>query len=242
MSLKLAFLLLNRIVMMFYLGEKVTDIKSTCLVDYGNYFHDKKSIDKAITYYNRALHLNPDNFYANVALAAALLEKKEFPKALDYLKRAAAIKKPDILTTILLFIGYESIDDGVSARRVLEEIFKYFKNNEAAAYDRISHSYYELGVYQRGEHYIKEALKIHPSLAGPHYNLALIYLAQADLELARNEFQKVLELASKKDKFEIRLRKLAYDALRDIDKRSRRGKELVEKNWGQPLTGDKMDE
>ena len=39
--------IIERLFVMFMVGEKFNDIKSMCLVDYANYLHDKKNIKKA---------------------------------------------------------------------------------------------------------------------------------------------------------------------------------------------------
>ena len=200
---------------MFSEGKKWKEIKSMYLFHCGNYFHDKKNIDKGIIYYKKALGLNADNYYAHTGLGAAYLEKGLFREALDFFDKAISIRKPDILASILLFITYESLGESDIAQEVLKTILRFFKNNEPATYDRIGYTYRQLGMYKEAEHYIKKAIEISPTEGGPHYNLAKIFLAQDNLRMAKEEFQKVLEL-----KIQKRFKRYATYYLRMIDQKS----------------------
>ncbi len=178
-------------------GEKISNIKSMCLVEYANYLHHKRNIEKAIKYYNQAISLNSYNYYAYGGLAAALLAEKQFKQALEYCKKAYSIKS-NLWGNITLFVIYNSLGEAISANEMLRKIFKYFNNNVAAAYDRLSYTYFQFGMHKEAEYYCKEAVKILPIEAGIHYNLANIYLAQEKFQAARDEFQNVLELTNDK--------------------------------------------
>jgi len=86
--------------MMFFVGEKFRRIKLACLVDCGNYFHERKDLEKAMRYYRRALTLDPDDYYANIGLAGALAANKLFRESLGFFKKAISTKKADILTSL----------------------------------------------------------------------------------------------------------------------------------------------
>src|SRR5512139_1208053 len=107
--IRLVLKLVERFCLMFLVGEKFRDTKSMCIVHVGNYFHDKRKFEKAISFYHKALILNPDNYYANVGLGIALVEKGSFKEALSSLKNAISIKKPDGLVSLYLFIAYEAL-------------------------------------------------------------------------------------------------------------------------------------
>ena len=205
---------------MFFVGEKFSRIKLACLIDCGNYFRERKDLEKAIEYYRRALSLDPGDYYANIGLAEALAGNKSFGESLEFFQKATSIRKPDTLTLILMFIVYKGLREENLAKKMLNEIVKYFNNNESAAYDNMAHIYFELKMFKEAEHYINEALKMSPTKAGLHYNLGKLYFAREALEQARHEFQKALELAS--DRNEKRLRKYIIYYLKDIDKKYKR--------------------
>lgn len=196
---------------MFWYGEKLSDIKSMCFVDYANYFHDKRNIEKAIEYYNKALRLNPNNYYSYGGLAAAFVEKRKFREALEYCNKAIEIKKQDILIYILLVVIYESLGETILAKDAFRKALKYFDNNLAAIYNRLANIYFQLGLHKEAEYYCKEAIKIDPNEAGLHNNLAKIYLSQEKIKEAKDEFQKVLELTSDK-----RYKKYAIDNIKNL--------------------------
>lgn len=197
---------------MFLGGEKLHDIKSICFVDYANYLHDKKDIEKAIEYYKKALRVNPNNYYAYGGLAGAFTEKRLFREALEYCNKAISIKKSAILIYILLVVIYESLEEHILVKEALQKTLNFFDNNLVAAYDRVAYTCFQLGMHKKAEYYCKEAIKTNPNEAGPHYNLALIYLAQEKFQDAKDEFQKVLELSSDK-----RYKKYAIKNIKSIN-------------------------
>lgn len=181
---------------MFIEGEKFSNIRSMCLIEYANYLHDKKDIEKAIVHYNKALELDSNNYYAYGGLTAAFIEKRLFRVALEHYNKALAIKKSDFLMYILGVIIYESLGESVLAKEASDNALKFFNNNLAALYNHLSYTYFNFNIKEKAEFYCKEAIKIDPSEAGLHNNLAKIYLAEEKFYEAKDEFQKVLELTS----------------------------------------------
>jgi len=180
---------------MLFVGEPVNNIKSACYVEYANYLHDNKKIEKAITYYNKAISLNINNYYAHGSLAATFFEKKQFKQSLEYCKSASSIKA-GISVDILSHVIYEALGEYSLAKEMLQHILEFYKKDLVAAYDRLSYAYFQVNMHKEAEYYCKEALKINPSAANFHYNLGMINLAQNKLLEAKGEFNKVLELAN----------------------------------------------
>lgn len=178
-------------------GDRVKEIVSLSLVDYANYLYDKKDIDKADRYFRKALEYNPQNYYAYGGLATIYISRQLFKEALGFCDKGIALK-PDILLFILRYVIYNSLDKVDSAEKALQKILVFFNNDKAAAYDRLAYTYFEFEMYEKAKHYCKEAIKIEPKEAGPHYNLAKIYQAKGQSQLAKEEFQKVLVLTSNK--------------------------------------------
>ena len=210
MDIKLILKISERVFYMFWHGEKFKDIKSICLVEYGNYLHDKKNIDEAIKYYDKALSLNSNNYYAYAGLAAAFLGKRQFIQALEYCNKAKSIKS-DILINLLLIVIYESLGEKELHREALQKATGFFNNNLAAFYNRLAYTYLQLNMHNEAEHYCREALKICPNEAGLHNNLAKIYLSQENFQEAREEFQKVIMLST-----DNRYKKYAKEEIKNI--------------------------
>jgi len=75
--------LVYRVCMMFSVGEKLKQIKLACTVDCAIYFYKKKEYQKAISCYQEALRLDPNDYYANVGLTATLVANKSFRESLE---------------------------------------------------------------------------------------------------------------------------------------------------------------
>jgi Tfp pilus assembly protein PilF len=71
-------------------------------------------------------------------------------------------------------------------------------------------------MYKEAEYYIKKALYVDPNNEGIHFNLGKIYLAEGRLKDARDEFQKVVEITSKKQNKEFQRKATRY--IKSIDK------------------------
>jgi tetratricopeptide (TPR) repeat protein len=204
---------------MFFVGEKFNKIKLACLVDCGNYFHERKDLQKAIKYYEKALRIDPNDYYATIGLAGALAANKSFRESISFFKKGISIKKPDLLTLILMFIAYEALSETESAKEVLSEILKLFGSDKAAVYERLSYTYFQLGMLKEAECYIKKLLEFYPNNPSPHFNLGNIFLAQGNFKNAREEFEKVLELSSGNS--DMMFVKYARKEIRNIERKTK---------------------
>jgi tetratricopeptide (TPR) repeat protein len=126
MRLGLALRIIYRAFNMFFVGETFKKIRLACLVDCGNYFHNKEHIDRAIKYYQKALNVEPDDYYANIGLAGALVMNKSFGESLNFFKKANSLKKPGIMTLTLMFAAYKALDKEDSQNKVLKELKNIF--------------------------------------------------------------------------------------------------------------------
>jgi Flp pilus assembly protein TadD len=215
MSIGLIVRVVNRYLSMFLMGETIKNIKSMCMVEYGNYFIDKGAFGKAMVYYRKALKYNTNNYYACGGLAATLLENKEYEDALEQCKKAISLKNTDPELNILIAVIYESKGMDGLFKEQLDHILKLCTGDEAAVYNRMAYTYRRLNRYKEAEQYIKKAIKVEPHKVAYHNNLASIYLYQNDLSGAKDEYQKVIDLAkTKEDK---RFKKYATYHLKEIE-------------------------
>ncbi len=186
---------------MFFEGEKLKQIRVACLVDCASYFYEMRDFEAAVEYCRKALLLNPDDYYANVGLACALIANKSFEESLASFEKAISIRKLDRRTLPWLFAVYEGLGKEDLARRVLEEMVQYVGNNEAAAHDGLAYIYFMMNLFTEAERHSKKALEISPDKGTLHYNLGKIYFAQGNTREAKVEFQRAVELThDKKEK------------------------------------------
>ena len=198
-------------------GEKLKQIKVACLDDCAFYFCEKKDFRRAIESYRKALLLDPNDYYANIGLACALVSNKSFEESLASFEKAISIRKSDTRTFPWLFAVYKALGKEDLARKVLEEMVQYHGNNEATAHDVLAYTYFTLDILTEAEQHSKKALEISPNEGGLHYNLGKIYFAQENTREAKVEFQRAVELAH--DKKERRLVGYANHYLRAINRK-----------------------
>ena len=161
----------------------------------------------------------PRSHTTNIGLAGALVLNKSFRESLDFFKKANSLKKPDIVTLSLMFVVYQALGEDKLQKVVLKDIKNFFNNSEAAAYERLAYTFFDLNMYDEAEYYLKEILRNYPNEGGPYYNLGKVYFAQDKFEEAREEFQKTLNLAVGMD--EKRLKEYAAYYIKRIDRRKR---------------------
>ena len=193
----------------FLHGEKIIYIKSEFFFNIAWYFHEGKDIGKAIKYYKRAIIANPDNHAAYLGLTITLLEKQQFTEARDFCEKANMIKS-DLATNIFLHIIYESLGEAVLCGLSMQRIRKLNSDDMVAGYKQLSYTYYKLAMHKKAEYYCKEALKIRPTDLTMRYNLGDIYLADGQLDEAKEEFQQVRQFTSDKRLFNNANKKIAF--------------------------------
>jgi len=217
--MKLLRLILKEILIMrnmFLTGENIRDIKSACHFEYADYLYDKKDIENATIHYNKAINLNPKNYYAYWGLTASLIAKGLFIEAMESCDKGISVKS-DSRFFILQSIIYTALGKPDIAEEARLKTLKYFNNKLDVAYDALGYMYYRFNMLDRAEHYLKEALAANPGEAGIHYNLAIIYSKKHQHQMAKEEFQKVLELSSSNRSKENRYKKYAEKALKNVN-------------------------
>ncbi len=181
--------------MMFLVGENFRNIKLACIVDCANYFHEKKNPQGAIKYYRRALRINPDDYYANIGLAGALVMNKMFKESLLFFEKSNSLKKPVQKVLLLMFVAYKALNNTQMQEMIFRETITACKNDEIAAYEGLEYTFFKLDMYDEAEFYWKEVFSIYPNKPIYYYNLGKIYFAQGKFHEALDEFQKVLSYA-----------------------------------------------
>lgn len=138
----------------------------------GNCYNYLQQYEQSITYYQKALELDPNYQEASNNLAITYQQAGRFYgekqgnllKALEYLRRAYQLKPTDYETVRLLGVAY-----GVSGK--VQDAIEFFTkgtqlqpNNAGAWYD-LGVAYHNAGNPTKGDEYIQKALAIEPDIA-----------------------------------------------------------------------------
>lgn len=145
----------------------------------GFYFHlgihEKKDLNKAISYYLKSLELDKNNFYAYYNLGNAYLEKMKYNEALKNYQKALAINPKDGDALNNLGIVYLENSDFANGK-------KYFNMALASVGDdpqillNLGNLYYKMQDYNTSEKYLQKVFYIDPQNFEVYYRMALIYL------------------------------------------------------------------
>jgi tetratricopeptide (TPR) repeat protein len=189
--------IIERFLFMFLQGEKISNIKSSCFVDFADHLHRKKNISKAIEYYDKAIGLNLENTRAYEGIVMSLIVHKSFNQALETCEKAISIR-PSSLLYILQSIIYECLGQPALSDEAFHKTLKFYDNDKSIAYDRLAYFYWLLNIFEQAEYYCKKALKLNPDEPSFHYHLASIYSANQQYEMAIEEYERVLKLTSDK--------------------------------------------
>ena len=187
---------------MLMMGEKFSDIKVRYYVEFAHYFYERKDLDRARLYYEKATDIDPDNFNVQAGLAELYIAKQLYHDALYQAQKALANSTKSVPSTLratgdlTLAIIYEALGEIQLADEAFKRVLSFTGGNLEHAYYHLSQRYLHFGNYSRAEHYCKEALKTRPDAIYLHDDLARIYWRQNKLLDARKEFETILQLTS----------------------------------------------
>lgn len=149
--------------------------------------------DKAITYIQKALEINPDYAEAHVNLGSLFLQKGELDKAILHFQKAIEIQ-PDFAGAYYNF-GNALLQKG----RLDEAIIQFQKTLEikpkfAAAHGNLGNAFLQKGQADEAMAHFQKALKIQPDFAEAHYNIGIVLLQRRQLDEAMIHFQRAVEI------------------------------------------------
>jgi len=160
----------------------------------GDELYEQKKYGEALQEYQKVLIENPDlhQTYEMIGLCHYRLE--DYDKAIEAFKSMLE-KEPQSRETLinLSAIYFE--------RGNLEEGMKYFSQldeeslSDPNVFYNIGILLFKNGQIDRAIHYLTQCITIDPSFVSGYYQLALTNLNKGDLEEARKNFHKVIELA-----------------------------------------------
>ncbi len=195
-------------VMRLVQGKTFVDAKVLYYVERARFFGGKENLERAIRYLDRAMNLNPDNYYANFGLAYAYCQKKEFNRALDYADKAASSHTEGVsrasreMLDLVSLVIFEMVGKSVSSQTVVARLARQNDSDLGYVYSRVGFLFADLGIREkseqwceRAEQWYENAITLDPRQSAYYYNLARVYSVESKFEKAKEKLMMALELA-----------------------------------------------
>jgi len=167
-----------------------------------------KQYDQAEKYFQQALQLKPSDPSIILALGNLHQQQSQTQEAEEYFLKVLDLQ-PDNATA-LNNLGYLWADQGVNLEKSLELIDRALKQepDNPAFLDSYGWSLYQLGRLSEAEDYLNRAKELLSTDPDVYHHLGDLYFKQGKLKLARQSWQKALELDPDNNKLKEKLGKL----------------------------------
>jgi tetratricopeptide (TPR) repeat protein len=178
-------------------------------------YHEMDQPELATAQYAKTVEINPDHLKANIYLAQDYEAAGEYQKAIKYYSKAAELD--DNNAEVLRALGSLQLryggDAGVKpAREALEKAVK-LRPDDAEILMNYGYTLYLGMKFESAIDYYKKSLEIDPNYLEANYNIALAYNRVNKYDLARQHWEKVIDiwpgsrLAIKSEEFLEKLKK-----------------------------------
>ncbi len=94
------------------------------------------------------------------------------------------------------------------AEATMNSIAALHGGDTVSAYDQVARTYFELGIYEKAEHYCREAIQLRPDEGDLFRKLAWTCFAEHKFEIAKENLTKAFQLAKSEKKKKSLLREL----------------------------------
>lgn len=158
----------------------------------------KKSAHAAISHFEKALYLHPEFFEADLLLATAFMDLREWPKAENALLSALEIKPDNAAARLALGEVYWRQRRYDEAERELLAGLKLDERNWHGHFT-LGRLYWDKGEMMKAGPAIGHTLQLKPDFAEAHLIAGNILLRLNQPERARTEYEEYLRLAPKGD-------------------------------------------
>ncbi|OGC91728.1 MAG: hypothetical protein A2142_05930 [candidate division Zixibacteria bacterium RBG_16_48_11] len=187
--------------------KKVND-SSAVYVAMGLGFGRAKQFGKAESYFERALQLRPKDAGIILALGNLHQQQGNIQTAEKHFLQVLELE-PDNATA-LNNLGYLWADQGINLEKALAMIGKALEKepNNPAFLDSYGWGLYKLGRLNEAETYLKRAQEILSTDPEVHHHLGDLYYQQGKLKLAKQSWQKALEIDPDNQKLKDKLKSL----------------------------------
>jgi tetratricopeptide (TPR) repeat protein len=190
--------------------------ESEAAIARGNTAYDKKDYDKAISEYNEAIRLNPNNARAYRERGRAYYRKKEYDKVLNDCTEAIHLDQcyaPAYNTRGTAY--YEKKDH----EKAISDYTKAIRldPNYTFAYENRGLAYYRKKEYEKAISDYTDAIRLEPNFAFAYYDRGLAYYLKKDHEKAISDYTDAIRL-DPNFAWAYHRRGMAYGEKNDYDK------------------------
>lgn len=176
----------------------------------GMAYREKENHQRAIEHFNRALALNPDMMPAKNSLGVAYIQTGDYDKAISILRQMIEDQNYEIYMTpqypkYNLGWAYYQTGNYLEAERYLQAALDYYTSGipKDAIYVKALRALGLTALAQNNSEearrHIEEALQLAPKWAHLYLDLARIHRLEGNAFLARQAYQRVIELAPQSD-------------------------------------------
>jgi Flp pilus assembly protein TadD len=157
----------------------------------GDTWRERGDVRTAVTAYQRALEVAPDDpaVLANMGLAYA--GAGNWPEATATYRRSLALDPRQPLTLVNLGLALEAQNDAAGARAAYEQALAA-DPAEAVALLNLGNLAFKQGDAVRAAELYRQAIAVNASIAPAHFNLARVYALQGQLAVARTQVERGL--------------------------------------------------
>lgn len=160
----------------------------------GNIFSRQEKYDEAIEEYKKALDVDPDYYEAIYGLASAYENLQKYDEAIIGFQRLMELDPRDTKPLLHLADIHEKLEE-------LDEAMQYLKiateidPDAPVFHNKLGAIYLKKNMHDAAEQEIQKAISIERSipLLNAHFNLALLYEAKGEFDLAIQEYKKEQE-------------------------------------------------
>jgi len=196
----------------------------------GNILSKQQKYEEALAEYKKALEIDPEYYDAIFGLAITYKRTKQTDEAIIGFKRLAEMNPRD--TKPFLHLG-----DLYEERNELDVAIKYLREGVAIDpespifHNKLGALYLKKNELNRAEGELKKALSIKTSVPIPnaHFNMALLYEARGEFDLAIKEYEEEKKIGPFNHKPDFNLA-LLYLRRKELDKAIQELKSCLQKN------------
>ena len=166
------------------------------LMERGNSFYDLKMFEEAISWYDKALVLDPNDINASYNKGTAFDELHRYEDALTWFEKTLDIDPKHVNATIYKAVALEELGKKEEAINWYDKALEIDPKNLIALYNKAV-TLYDLGRYEEVISWSDKVLEIDPKKINALYNKALALSILGRHEEAILWFDKALEVDSK---------------------------------------------